>query len=102
MKTMKIKHEREDGWKMLRTNISLTYRTQHFQKPHLTTHNTFTTHTLPHTHKSVCFVVVVVVFLKEKLLGGGGARKIEIAICEGGHTCVSVYACKCLHYDSAK
>ena len=31
-------------------------------------------------------------FFLEKLLRGG---EIEIAVREGGHTCVSVYACKC-------
>ena len=38
----------------------------------------------------MCFCFV---FL-EKLLGGVWGE-IEIAVCEGGHTCVSVYACKC-------
>ena len=31
-------------------------------------------------------------FFLEKLLRVG---EIEIAVCEGGHTCVGVYACKC-------
>ena len=50
-----------------------------------------------------CTFTGVFLFLEKLLRGGGG--KIEIAVGEGGgggHTCVSVYACKCLHYDRAK
>ena len=39
-----------------------------------------------------CLILALSCFFKEKLLRGG---EIEIAVCEGGHTCVSVYACKC-------
>ena len=74
------------------------------------------THTLRDRHREACSYMEIMIwthrttdtdyiyphakfFLVAKLLrGGGGGRKPSA----GGHTCVSVYACKCLHYDSAK
>ena len=44
------------------------------------------------------FTVVRQDFFEKSLKGG----EIEIAVCEVGHIYVSVYACRCLHYDSAK